>query len=176
MIFNSHFAFKPCRNFCFQFPFSPGSAVLPRDTELQPWHRCPQPLPAPSAHVNALKSSLPVSAGVSASDHPPQLPELLPTPLLLSSFPAPPLPQEQGEQGSVEGGADTQTPRDSPGLQEMKSPQDLSQGSGEGFREAARSGPPSEGLVGGCKGLKAAARTLGGIWLQLQGAQGSDLY
>lgn len=33
MIFNSHFAFKPCRNFCFQFPFSPGSAVLPRDTE-----------------------------------------------------------------------------------------------------------------------------------------------
>lgn len=114
--------------------------------------------------------------GQSASDHPPQLPELLPTLLLFSSFPAPPLPQEQGEQGSVEGGADTQTPRDSPGLQEMKSPQDLGQGSREGFREAAGSGPPSEGLVGGCKGLKAAARILGGIWLQLRGAQGSDLY
>lgn len=92
-------------------PLSPTTAGPERPRE------CPEEFPAR------------LCWGQSASDHPAQLPELLPTPLLLSSFPAPPLPQEQGEQGSVEGGADTQTPRDSPGLQEMKSPQDLGQGS-----------------------------------------------
>lgn len=38
--------------------------------------------------------------------------------------------------------------------------------------EAAGPDPPYEGLVGGCKGLKAAARTLGVICLQLQGGTG----
>lgn len=89
------------------------------------------------------------------------------------AFPAPLLREYlQENREGCEGGGDSQTPRDSPGLQEMKTFQDLTQGSREGVREAAGAHPPIEGLVGGSKGFKAAARAWAVIWLQLQGGTG----
>lgn len=130
MTFNLHFILSAAGTFVFDFRHRTCPCDTERCSPVTAVPKCPCGFPEEfTAHL---------CRGQSASDHPVQVPELLPVLLLL---PCSPLLWEHhsGEQGRCEGGDDTQRqPRAAGTLQ------DLSQGSREGGREAAGSDPPYE--------------------------------